>query len=89
MATSSELIQLRNRLIQVVGAHDDSQGRITLNKLQGIGVTQVPGLQYFTLGEVEDLLMKGYLKKSKEIRITPISNEISQPPGQNQIGNQN
>jgi hypothetical protein len=81
MATSSELIQLRNRLRQVINAHDDAQGRTTVEKLQGIGVTQVPGLQYFTAGEVADLVNNRYIKKWTDSAIRKVSSEIAVAPG--------
>lgn len=81
MATSAELIQLRNRLKSVIAAHDDSQGRTTVAKLQGIGVTPVIGVEYFTQDEVADLINNRYITRDRSATIVPFSNQISQAPG--------
>lgn len=72
MVTSAELIQLRTRLLQVIAAHDSPEGQTTLEKLQGIGVTPVPGLSYFSAQEVTDLLANNYIRKYKPgVFVTP------------------
>lgn len=81
MATANELIQLKTRLRQVINAHDDSEGRTTLEKLQGIGVTQVPGLQYFTAGEVSELVNNRYIKRYSAGTIRKVNSEIAYVPG--------